>query len=325
MRLGGPTFSETTDPQELVSIHQKLGFGAGFASYIDDPERRKEHVAAFKEADIVLAEYGSYNINVLDTDPAIREKNIQTIMTNLRRADEMEVRCCVIHGGSVQTGVWNAANGVNPKNMSAESFDTIVAAVQRILDEVNPTTTKLVMETESYVLPDGPDEYLAMMKAIDRPSFAVHFDPVNITLSPRRYYFSGDFLRECFQKLGRWIVSCHAKDTNMLGHATVQLTETFVGDGQLDYDTYLTEIDKLTPAPTLMIEHLNAEQMKSGLEFLFAKAAELGIEFEGSNQRDPTVLDGATGDTSHRTRSKRAAGCLLGRVYQPIGLNRTAK
>jgi sugar phosphate isomerase/epimerase len=291
MRLGGPTFSEATDPKELVEIHQKLGFGAAFAGYIEDPGRRAEHVAAFKEADIVLAEYGSYCINILDTDPKVRAQNIATISENLRRADEMGVRCCVIHGGSVETGGWGFAN---PENMSQASFDTTVKIVQGILDDVQPTTTKLVMETESYLLPDGPDEYLALLKAIDRKSFAVHFDPVNITSSPRRFYFSGDFLKQCFATLGEWIVSCHAKDTNIVDHASVQLTETFVGDGKLDYDTYLTGITKLSSTPTLMIEHLSGAQMKQGLEFLFAKASELGIVFEGSDKRDPSYLDNAS-------------------------------
>lgn len=290
MRLGGPTFSTATDPKELVEIHQKLGFGAAFATFIEDPGRRAEHVAAFREADIVLAEYGSYCVNILDTDPGVRAKNIATISENLRRADEMGVRCCVIHGGSVETGGWGAAN---PENMSQASFDATVEIVQGILDDVKPATTKLVMETESYLLPDGPDEYRALLKAINRDGFAVHFDPVNITSSPRRFYFSGDFLRDCFATLGKWVISCHAKDTNIVDHASVQLSETFVGDGKLDYDTYLTEITRLSRSPTLMIEHLNASQMKQGLEFLFAKAGELGIVFERSDKRDPGFLDGA--------------------------------
>ena len=32
-------------------------------------------------------------------------------------------------------------------------------------------------------------------------------------------------------------------------HATVQIDETFIGDGVLDYDTYLKEIDKVEPSP----------------------------------------------------------------------------
>ena len=68
MRLGGPIFRETKNFTEAIEIHRKLGFGAAFATYIEDKIERKEFVAAFSEADIVLAEFGSYCINILDTD-----------------------------------------------------------------------------------------------------------------------------------------------------------------------------------------------------------------------------------------------------------------
>jgi sugar phosphate isomerase/epimerase len=290
VRLGGPIFSKTDDPKTAVDIHRKLGFGAAYATYIEDETRRAEHVAAFGEADIVLAEYGSYCINILDTDAKTREDNIQQIMTNLRRADEMKVRCCVIHGGSVETGGWGKAHR---DNFSEKSFDDTVAIVQRIIDEVKPSTTKLVMETESYLFPDSPAEYLRIIKAVDRPAFAVHLDPVNITSNPRLFYENGAFIKECFEVLSPWIVSCHAKDTNIVEHASVQITETFIGDGKIDYDVYLREIAKLDPNPTLMIEHLSEAQLKQGLEFLFAKAEALGITFENSSERDPSILDGS--------------------------------
>ena len=60
MRLGGPIFQKTDDPAKAVEVHRKLGFGAAFATYIEDDARRSEFVKAFAEADIVLAEYGSY-------------------------------------------------------------------------------------------------------------------------------------------------------------------------------------------------------------------------------------------------------------------------
>ena len=69
-------------------------------------------------------------------------------------------------------------------------------------------------------------------------------------------------------------------------HATVQIDETYIGNGVLDYDTYLKEIDKLTPPPTLMIEHLNESQLIEGLRFIFKKAEDAGITFEGSEYRE---------------------------------------
>lgn len=47
---------------------------------------------------------------------------------------------------------------------------------------------------------------------VDRSAFGVHLDAINMITSPQRYFFNDDFLRECFTKLGPWIVSCHLKD-----------------------------------------------------------------------------------------------------------------
>lgn len=283
MRLGGPIFTKVNSFEEEIALHQKLGFGAAYCRFISDPAQRLDYRQAFADADIVLAEYGAYCINILDTDLALRQQNIDEICRRLEYADEIGARCCVMHGGSVETGVWGNAN---PENFSERSIADTIAIVQDIIDRVKPETTKLVMETESYLLPDSPEIYAELIEAIDRPAFGVHLDPVNIIASPRRYYDNAAFIRRCFKLLGPKIVSCHAKDLNMPPrHATVQIDETYVGDGVLDYDTYLREIERLNPEPTLMIEHLNESQLVKGLKFIFRKAEELGITFEGSAQR----------------------------------------
>lgn len=293
MRLGGPIFKKTETIEDEVALHRKLGFGAAYCKYFEDRLKREEYKSAFKEADIVLAEYGAYCINILDTDSKLRRENTDEICRRLEQADEMGARCCVMHGGSVQTGGWGNAN---PQNISEKSFAETVGIIQGIIDKVKPQNTKLVLETESYLFPDSPEIYARLIEAIDRREFAVHLDPVNIIASPRRFYNNAQFIKRCFAVLGPWIVSCHAKDLNMpLQHATVQIDETYIGDGILDYDTYLGEIDKLNPAPTLMIEHLNESQLIRGLKFIFKKAEEVGITFEGSEYREGLI---DTGDTS---------------------------
>jgi hypothetical protein len=49
------------------------------------------------------------------------------------------------------------------------------------------------------------------------------------------------------------------------------------------------EIEKLNPAPTLMIEHLNEQQLIQGLEFIFTQAAALGITFTGATHHASTL------------------------------------
>ena len=88
----------------------------------------------------------------------------------------------------------------------------IVETTRSIIDAVKPKRTYYTLETMPWAYPDSPDSYLALLQAIDRERFAVHLDPVNLICSPQRYYSSGRLIRECFEKLGPHIKSCHAKD-----------------------------------------------------------------------------------------------------------------
>ena len=295
MRLGGPIFKKDISVEEEVALHRKLGFGAAYCKYIEDPLKMIEYKQAYADANILLAEFGAYRLNILDTDKTLRQKNVDEICRRLEYADEMGVRCCVIHGGSVETGRQGSAN---PLNLSEQSIAETVAVIQGILDRVKPGTTKLVMETESYLLPDSPEIYARLIEAIDRSSFAVHLDPVNIISSPRRYNNNAQFIKRCFAVLGPWIVSCHAKDVYMPPkHTSVQIDETFIGEGILDYGTYIKEIEKMSPPPPLMIEHLTEIQLIKGLKFIFKKAEEVGITFEGSEHREELVdAEGPSGE-----------------------------
>jgi L-ribulose-5-phosphate 3-epimerase UlaE len=73
---------------------------------------------------------------------------------------------------------------------------------------------------------------------------------------PIRFYNNTDFIRECCRKLGKWIVSCHAKDLQWITELNIHFQEVIPGRGQIDYQTYLTELNQLDQDTPLMIEHL---------------------------------------------------------------------
>ena len=302
IRLGGPVFAGTRDPEALVALHRRAGCAAAYAPYIPDRVERDEFKRAFHEADIVLAEFGAYCLNISDPDGAQRERNIAEICRRLRRADEMGALCCVMHGGSYNnTGCVRA----HREHFSDRHLEENVRTIQRILDEVRPRSTKLVRETESYIPPDSPELYLRLLRWVDRPMFAAHLDPVNLTLSPRRFYYSGDFLRRCFACLGPHLISTHAKDTNLVEPATAQLTETDVGNGGLDDDTYLTERDGLSQEPPLMIEHLSRDELPGGPGLPLPKGRRPGADVS----RQPGARCGR--------RVRRAGGVRGGRTAVP--------
>ena len=168
----------------------------------------------------------------------------------------------------------------DPKNLSQEFFDLTVENCRTVIDAVKPRQTTFSIEMMGWSLPDGPDEYLRLIRAVDRQAFAVHMDVCNGINSPARFYRNAEFIRECFAKLGRWIVSCHAKDLAWIPEMNVHFREVVPGTGQIDYATYLRELSALSVDAPLMLEHLQtAEEYAAGAEYVRTVGARIGVTF----------------------------------------------
>ena len=112
------------------------------------------------------------------------------------------------------------------------------------------------------------------------PAFAVHMDVCNGVNSPPRFYRNADFIHECFAKLGRWIVSCHAKDLAWIPEMNVHFQEVIPGRGQIDYATYLRELTQLPVDAPLMLEHLKtAEEYDEGRAYIRSVGDRIGVAF----------------------------------------------
>ncbi len=129
-----------------------------------------------------------------------------------------------------------------------------------------------------YSLPDSVDCYLALIEAIDRPAFAAHVDPVNLIMTPRVYFDNGALIRECFDKLGGHIVSCHAKDIRLHHQAALHFDEVMIGDGVLDYPAYLHAAARA--GVPLMLEHLDGAEYAVARDRLVAIGREAGVGFD---------------------------------------------
>ncbi|HXA49637.1 MAG TPA: TIM barrel protein, partial [Candidatus Acidoferrum sp.] len=186
-------------------------------------------------------------------------------------------RCCVDIAGSYNAEIWY---GMHPKNLSREFFDATVENCRRVIDAVRPKRTRFTIEMMPWNLPDGPDAYVELIRAVARPAFAVHLDVCNVINSPKRFYESGEVIRECFRKLGPSIASCHAKDLQWVPEYNVHFAEVVPGRGQVDYRAYLTELARLPHDAPLMLEHLkSAAEYDEGRVWIRKVGADSGVEF----------------------------------------------
>lgn len=278
LRLGGPAFAQTKDPEELALAHRKLGYRAAYCPSVPltDTDRIRAFAIAFARNDVVIAEVGRW-VNLLETDSDKRRKNLQTVIDGLALAEEIGALCCVDIAGSFSPTSWF---GPNPDNLSKKHFDASIENARKIIDAVKPRRARFCYEMMGWAWPDSPDHCVKLIKAVDRKAFGAHLDPCNLINSPDRFYHNTALLNECFDKLGRWIVSCHAKDLTWDVEMNIHFREVGPGKGALDYTTYLRRLSRLPQNPPLMLEHLaTAEDYTAAREYLFETGRRAGLSF----------------------------------------------
>ncbi|RPH63322.1 MAG: sugar phosphate isomerase/epimerase [Chloroflexi bacterium] len=253
MRLGAPVFVEQLDPQTWTAELARQGFRA--ATFPLDHTAASQDIHAFelaaRQADILIAEVGVWN-NPLSRDEAVRRPALAACQAQLALADEVGARCCVNIAGSLGPK-WD---GPCPDDLVPETFDLVVESVRQIIDAVRPTRTFYTLECMPWMFPDSTENYLHLLHAVDRPQFAVHFDPVNLVNSPQKYFQNAALTGEFVEKLGAHIRSVHIKDIILGDSLTVHLSEVRSGLGGLDTPALLRALNRLAPDLPILLEHL---------------------------------------------------------------------
>ena len=223
-----------------------------------------------------IAEIGVWK-NLMDPDPASAAEAMAFAKGQLALADERGIPCCVNIAGTKSALGWDAAD---ESNFQPDTYDLIVRQVQEILDDVKPRRAFYTLEPMPWMLPDGPDEYLQLMRDVNRPQFAVHLDFVNMLCTPRRCLDPLGFLEECLKKLGPFIKSTHIKDSRMdRTRLTSFFQECSPGEGDLDYGAVLQLLDQYLPqdAPVLLEHMTTFEEYAAAYDYVAGKAAEAGV------------------------------------------------
>ncbi|MBX4862905.1 sugar phosphate isomerase/epimerase [Rhizobium sophorae] len=286
-RLGGYGIEYGGDPEAYARAHVEFGYNAAYMPNIK-LENRDEIAAlvkSFAAADLVIAEGGAWK-NLIARDDVTRKANLEYAMHQLALGDELGAGAIVAYHGTVghPGDPWQLSDnydyGPHPDNQSEAGFQRAVDTARYVIDMVKPKRTKFSLEMVPWLVTDTPENYLKLLKAIDRPQFGAHIDAANMVISPRLYFNTGKMIQDCFALLGPWIVSCHAKDLVMKGGPgtiSFHLDEVVPGEGNLDYTAYITEIAKLQREVPLMLEHFDVPGYRRGLAHIKTVARAAGV------------------------------------------------
>ncbi|MBQ3305522.1 MAG: sugar phosphate isomerase/epimerase, partial [Clostridia bacterium] len=215
--------------------------------------------------------------NPFDPNPAAAREAMDYAKGQLALADAADIPCCVNIAGTASAAGWDAAD---QDNYTDQAYARIVGSIREILDAVRPAHAFYCLEPMPWMVPDGPDEYLQLIRDVDRRQFAAHMDFVNMINSPRRYLMPEAFIDECFRKLSPWIKSTHIKDTRMHPtRLTTLLEECSPGEGTLDFGKVLGILDRWLPADApVLLEHMTTfEEYAAAYDHVSAAACRAGI------------------------------------------------
>ena len=252
MRLGANYNVPFESEEQYDEIIRDLGAEALTCPLLPDasPSDVARYKAWLTSTGLPLAEVGVW-VNVLDGDEAKRHANIVLCQKALAMAEELGSRCCVNIAGS-SGDVWD---GYDVRNFTPETHDMVVQSVREIIDAVKPTRTCYSLEPMPWMLPSSPEEYLQLMKDVDRKAFGVHLDLSNMINSLERYRDNRAFIDRCFDLLGPQIRSIHLKDVHLQSGLPCMLHEMQPGLGELDLKHMLRRIDPLDPDMPVLVEH----------------------------------------------------------------------
>lgn len=279
LRLGGYLLNDPADPGQWAAEMRELGYSAAtlpltkfYDTKINDP-LIKAYADAAAKADITISEIAEF-FNTFPNEQE-RKKSIERWTLCLEVAERIGARCSVtVAGERIPRSVRGGPSAIN---LSAEAFDMVVENTRQVIDAVKPKRTYFAYQTMGWFIPNSPDNFVKLLRAVDRERFAAHLDITNLINGADRYFNNAEFIREVFSKLGPRIRSCHIKDVLLHTDQPIRILEVQPGLGKLDYRTFLREVSKFPETP-ILLEHLKtAEEFAAAAQYIRSVANEIGL------------------------------------------------
>ena len=177
MRIGINFTPPHDSPEHWGDILAERGFRA--ASFPVDHHAKDSLIDAYVKAaadrDIQIAEVGVWN-SPHDPDPEKAREAYERCLEQFRLAEYVKARCCVNVSGAAGERWFGCYQG----NFDPALYEKNVKMMQDLCDTVRPENTCYTLEPMQWMVPSTVDEYVQLLKDVDRPGFKVHMDICNL-------------------------------------------------------------------------------------------------------------------------------------------------
>jgi sugar phosphate isomerase/epimerase len=219
------------------------------------------------------------NVNLLTLDMDARNERIEYCRTMLRKCELMHCHGIVILVGSPDPSDYHAAP--HPYLFTDECRAEWREVVLRIVDGLDDLKhAKVLIEPWNHSFFYRPGPIREWMDDLGHPNVLVHLDQMNM-IDQDHIFRTTEYINETFDLLGPYVGGVHFKDVAWdPHHMFLKFDEVLIGDGVMDYHTYVRRVSELDGDVACFCEHLPEER---DFAFNFAQlhkvAADLGVSF----------------------------------------------
>ena len=281
MRLGGWYAAQSIEELEPLcddlDCHGLSAIGAPYGM----PGWPDEQCAAFgeraRELGIVVGEIGLWD-NLMTRDADKRANLIATVRTMLAKAEIAGCRCVVTLIGSDDPS--GSALAPTPYMFSDQAKAEFREIVLRILDGMELTRTAYGIEPWHNTFFYQPEDIREFIDSVGHPSFGLHLDQMNM-VTHAGYFDTTGLINRTFDLLADKAVSVHMKDVRCDdSYVFLKLDEVYIGDGVMDYETFLRRLPELPADISCFCEHLmTREDYAHNFARVRHLARKVGVEF----------------------------------------------
>jgi sugar phosphate isomerase/epimerase len=222
--------------------------------------------------------------NLMVRDDELRAARIAALRTGLGKAELMGCHGVIVLVGTVAPEDHLAAP--HPYMYTAECRREFREILLEAVDGLELSTTKVLVEpwtTSFFYQPVAIREFL---DSVGHPAVGVHLDQMNM-VDQQHYYRTTELIDETFDLLAGYVGGVHFKDVRWdWRHMLLKFDEVPVGDGVIDYHTYVRRVAELDDDLTCYCEHFPTEgDYAISFARLHRIAAELGTGFLRRDQQ----------------------------------------
>jgi sugar phosphate isomerase/epimerase len=221
----------------------------------------EESCAAFgkraRALGLVVGEVGMWE-NLLTEDATLQDRRIEMVRRLLQKAEAMGCHCVVTLVGTKDPS--DRALAPHPYMYTEACAAEFHEVVLRILDGLDLEGTRYVIEPWHNSFFYQPEAIRAFIDRVGHPRFGLHLDQMNM-VSQASFYHTTDLIHRTFDLLADVAASVHLKDVRCdATHMFLKWDEVPIGDGVMDYGTYLTCLAELPPDTPCYCEHMPDER-----------------------------------------------------------------